>query len=254
LIPRRPAFFGKLRLLVLAGKRPSAIEFLLSCEEARELGLGYAVGTKRGSAIGPQLAAQVLDLFESVPQLHGGELNHVEVIQLLVPGIAEDRLSDVTASVLKHFFIDFTSERARQHKIPTKPFALGTVLDLDALEWRPRVLAELPFNQGDGAPILLAPLDVLRHLPWINYEDFYTLYYAPLVLPSNAARRKVQKEAVLAHNRGNYAAVQTYVLTKERTAERCRPTPLFEPLNLRNRKAHQKPGKYRARSSGRERI
>lgn len=226
------AFFGKLRLLVLSGHRPQAARLLLSCEEAVELGLGYAQGTKRGSAVGAGLASQVLDLFTGVPQLHEKDLNHIEAIQLLVPGIAEDRVSDLTASILKQFFIDFTVERAARYGLPRRDFALANVLDLDLLEWKGRVVASLPFNPSSGAPILLAPLDLLRRLPWINYDDFYKSHYAPLVLPPDAARRRVQKEAVLAHNRVNYETVQAYVLAKEQLADQCRPTPLFEPTNL----------------------
>jgi hypothetical protein len=73
-------------------------------------------------------------------------------------------------------------------------------------------------------------LDGLRHLPWINYPDYYKSFYSRHVLPPKSRARQVRKDDVLAHNRANYAHVRRYVRHKERTAALAKPDPLFDPL------------------------
>jgi len=244
------AFFERLRLLALGGHRNDALRSLLICSEPREFGLGYALGTKRGSAIGAGLAQDVVALYSRVPQLGDSGFSHIEEMQLLVPGLAEDRISDLAAVILKGFFIHFTAQRAAQHCIPAEQFVIPNVYDHERAIWRASVTARLPYNPLDGSPLFFVPLDILRHLPWINYEDYYRSYYAPYVLPADRVVGKIAKARVLAYNRQNYVAVQRYVHEKERTGSQCVPDPLFQPLKLATLRA--KFEKLRAIPTGRE--
>ena len=167
----------------------------------------------------------------TIPQLVDGGLTHIEMLSLVVPQLAEDRLSDIAVAILKSFFIDFTNTQAVALDIPTQSFHLDAVWHPEKHDWRP-VRALLPYNPLDGSPILFAPLQLLRHLPWINYEDYYRSSFSRLVLPPNQTRRKLAKTAVLEYNRRNFVAVEQYVKAKEQTAPACRPNPLFEPFKL----------------------
>jgi hypothetical protein len=82
------------------------------------------------------------------------------------------------------------------------------------------------------AQLLFAPLDLLRHLPWINYPDYYKSYFSRHVLPAKPLKGQVPKSAVLAHNRANYDNVERYVHERELAADLAKPDPLFEPLAL----------------------
>ena len=114
--------------------------------------------------------------------------------------------------------------------MPTRSIQLGNVYDPARQTWVPAAAAELPFNPADDSPILLAPLDLLRHLHWINYADYYRSSYAPKLASADSRRRRVAKAAVLAFNARNYVEVERHVDQKERTAENCKPDPLFRPL------------------------
>lgn len=208
-----------------------AVQLLLGASEARELGLGFGRGTKRGSAIGPQLAGSAVDILTSIPQLQQGGISHLEILGLVVPMVAQDRLSDLTASVLKRWFIEFTEEQARVFDIPTRTFAIDAVWDWDAQMWRTD-RPKLPYNPLDGSPLLFAPLDVLRHLPWINYEDYFKTAYARLVLPADRRIKRPPKEVVMEYNRRNFSMVETYIDLKEKQAPACKPDPLFQPLGV----------------------
>lgn len=225
-------FLDHFRRLVLAGRTLDAERLLLTCNEPQDLGLGYSQGSKSGSFIGPATAANAAQLFLDTPQLHDERLEHVEELGLFVPKIAEDRISDLTACVLREFLVRYTGEQAAAFEIPTLQFRIPEIWDSDALEWRTGLQARLPYHPDRQSPLLLAPLDLLRHLPWINYPDYYRSHYARHVLPAKSRQRQVPKSDVLAHNRANYAQVKLYVAQKERTASLATPDPLFEPLKI----------------------
>lgn len=224
-------FFGLVRQNILDGNVESAAALLSGVSEPRELGLGYASGSKQGSTIGPQLIAGIMEAFATVPQLAAGEMRHLEELQLVVPGLAEDRISDTTVSILQRFFLDYTAQQVRDHAIPGKEFRLRNCFDFNSGIWRPSDAMRLPFDPRSGEPILLAPLDLLRHLPWINYENYYASSYSKRVLAPAQQQARIAKAAVLAFNARHYAEVERYVVEREHLGRECKPDPLFSPVS-----------------------
>ena len=241
------SFVEQVRQHALAGRKSKARELLAEVREPVELGLGYASGSKRGSALGPLLAAEIIEMFRKVPQLEGLGLDHVEVLALLVPKIAEDRISDITASVIKGWLAEFTERRCDELGIPTQNYRMMT-WDNVRLDWRTSE-GRLPFNPADGSPVLLVPLDLLRRLPWINYRDYYKTTYARLVLPTGRLGKSAAKDDVLAYNRAHYEIVRGYVAGREERAPECSADPLFAPLRLEAVK--RKAAELRALPTGR---
>jgi hypothetical protein len=226
------AFVEQFGALALAGKTGAAQRLLLTCEEPHALGLGYAQGSKRGSFIGPATAELAVRLFLDTPQLHDERLEHVEELGLFLPRIAEDRISDLTGCVLREFFVKYTAEQAAAHGVPTLKFQVPEIWDAEKKAWRTGLAAELPYHPEARTPLLFAPLALLRHLPWINYPDYYKSFFSRHVLPARRRVRQMPKSEVLAYNRANYGNVKRYVRSKEQTAALATPDPLFEPLAL----------------------
>jgi hypothetical protein len=159
---------GFLRLvsqLIQDGRLEDAARLLAGCEEPRAMGLGYASGSRRGSNIGPKLISSILAVHQAVPQLRDGKIRHIEEMQLVVPGIAEDRISDTASSILRDFFIAYTEEQCITVGIPTRAARLGNVYDPARQLWVPAPEARLPYNPIDDTPILFTPLALLRRLP-----------------------------------------------------------------------------------------
>ena len=230
-------FFQKISQLVKRSEIDSAAALLAGCEEQPELGLGYASGSKKGSNIGAKLIADILRAHEEIPQLQAGTIRHMEELQLVVPHLAEDRISDTSASLIKDFLLRYTAEQAEIYRIPTTPARLGNVYSDKKGAWIPAPVLKLPFNPADNSPILLVPLNLLRHLPWINYEDYYRSAYAPRVTIAETRRHRVAKAAVLAYNSRNYVEIERYVDEKEKNAHECKPDPIFKPLATSTLKA-----------------
>ncbi len=55
-------FFENIRMLVRADKESDAQKLLLGIMEPNELGLGYSVGSKRGSTIGPKAVENIISM------------------------------------------------------------------------------------------------------------------------------------------------------------------------------------------------
>jgi hypothetical protein len=112
-------FVDEVRKHAVDGRAARASMLLSEVSEPAELGLGYAAGTKQGSALGRGTINGIIRTFQQVPQLQAAGLDHLEVLALLVPDIAEDRISDLTASVIKRWLTEFTERRCKDWGIPT---------------------------------------------------------------------------------------------------------------------------------------
>jgi len=224
------SFFRLVSAYVRIGHVEAAAQLLAGCKESIAMGLGYASRSRQGSNIGPKIIGSILHTHEAIPQLREGRIRHMEEMQLVVPNFAEDRASDTASSILKRFFLEYTTEQAALHKIPTRKTRLGQVYDPSRRLWVPAPEVALPYNPVDGSPILLVPLDMLRRLPWINYDDYYRTSFSSRVLESDRRNKRVAKEAVLEFNSRNYVEVERYVSEKERIGNQCHPDPLFSPL------------------------
>jgi hypothetical protein len=241
-------FIEHVRRHVVAGRIAKARTLLAGVTEPVEIGLGYAAGSKRGSALGSGTISAITEIILQIPQLEATGLDHMEMLALLVPGVAEDRISDLAASVLKGWLADFTVKRCEYFGVPTAKYRIMS-WDAVRLDWR-LLQVRLPFNPTDHSPVLLAPLDLLRRLPWINYGDYYRSTYASLVLPAGRTGTAVAKSDVLSYNRAHFGVVQGYVAEREANAHECGPDPLFTPLRLTTIK--KKLTEIKALKAGRE--
>ena len=73
-------------------------EYLINFPEVSEIGLGYSVGTTKGSGLGSYLNKLVFNTLTSSPDLVKRKLRHIEELQLVSLGINADRVSDITAN------------------------------------------------------------------------------------------------------------------------------------------------------------
>lgn len=99
--------FNKLGYEFIKGKKDTTVNILKEISECTEVGLGTAKA-KKGHRIGNETANDILSLFTNIPQINTAGFKHLEEMQLLVNGIAKDRISDFTCNLLKSFLIDYT--------------------------------------------------------------------------------------------------------------------------------------------------
>lgn len=200
------------------------VSLLINASECNEIGLGNSK-TRQGKRIGEKTATEILTLYKDIPQVSSSGFTHFEEIQLFVDNVAQDRISDISANLIKSFLIDYTIEHSEKHLIPIEK---SKIILIDSRTFK---LVEedvyLPINPISKQPIIFVPKRWLRFSTFINYDDYFNGYYVPDVNPNGTRAERVK---ILNFNRANYNLVDTYIKIKERQQEDCKNDPLFKQL------------------------
>ena len=218
----------------LDGSKEEAVNDLVQASECAEVGLGQSK-SRRGKPIGRKEAETILRLFEQVPQIRDHGIKRIEVLQLLVPGIGRDRVSDLTCSFIKSFLIDYTIDQCMRMAIPCEETTLESVYDSKSNRFVPNYLVRLPVSPVTQQAVIFVPKRWLRFIPWINFEDYFSQH-----VPQDDEARPAEKLThveVLDFNRHHYEAIERYVERRVMTAQDCVSDPLFAQIPISSAKA-----------------
>jgi hypothetical protein len=200
------------------------IKTLIECSECSEIGLGMSK-TRKGKRFSEKTAIEILSLYKNIPQIQKSGFIHFEEIHFLVNNIAEDRVCDITASIIKSFLIDYTLENCEKHSIPIEK------VEIQCFDYKNNKINNestfLPINPNNKAPIILVPRRWLRKTNYLNFTNYCNDYYVPQIQKSD---KKQDRVSILLYNRNNYDVVQTYVKIKERQQADCKNDPLFQQI------------------------
>jgi len=219
--------FNHLNHLLKRGKSTEARDILVLASECEEIGLGHS-RTKKGIRIGPSKAAEILALFNDIPEYSKNGFRHFEEIQLYVADISKDRVSDLCCSFIKSFLIDYTLQECQELGIPVEQTTVKSLYSYRDNRFLLNQQLVLPVNPITKAPIILVPKRWLRFNPWISYDEYFKDY-----CPRDEIFKPGEPEdhvKVLTYNRDHYGVVQSYVATKIRTQADCHNDPLFAQI------------------------
>ena len=203
--------------------------YLFDFPEVREIGFGYSKESKRGTGIGDFLASLIIETLENSPALLERGIRHIEEMQLTAIGISYDRISDITANLIKAFLIEYTQKQCRMWGIPlTKDAPVSHIFDQDCFKWHDRYV-DLPISPTDKQPILLVPRRIVRNLPWINYDDYFRIEFssylqAELRKGGTKTKTRLSKKQVVSITRTQIERIDRYIKTKEETADQAQPS------------------------------
>jgi hypothetical protein len=211
---------------------------LFDFPEVGAIGLGYSLHSKRGSGVGKYLGSLIIETLAGSPSLQERGVRHVEEMQLVSAGIGPDRVSDITANVLKRFLIEYTQRQCELWHIPVQRSVPISHIYIPELHSWEDSYEDLPVSPADGSPILLVPRRLVRALPWINYDNFLrTEFAAYLEARRESARRSrvsvpvervatsaaEQKKEIVTITRSDIGLVERYVRSREQQSGAARP-------------------------------
>jgi hypothetical protein len=204
--------------------------------EVAEIGLGYTRQGKKGSGVGNFLSSLILNTLRDSPMMLDRGVRHIEELQLISMGIGPDRVSDIAASLIKSYLIEYTQKQCATWSILlTRGVPVKHFFDYDTWGWMDGYF-DLPISPIDGSAILLVPRRIVRALPWINYDDFVKLEFAVYLRAkgakshsrgSDTANAAVAKQNVVAVTRQEIARVSRYIQMKEDSAADAQPSSVF---------------------------
>jgi hypothetical protein len=151
---------------------------LLVFPEAEELCLGYATGSTKGAGSGAGFARVIAEALWEAVEAGIKEFSHFEEIGILREGIGADRISDITANLLRQRLVRYTAAACRSHDIPNHEFryARGSY-SAQYQRWMPLAIT-VPKNPYNNLPVLLVPARYLRDLPTISPQAFWDFCYS----------------------------------------------------------------------------
>ena len=203
---------------------------LFEFPEVAEIGLGYTKKGKKGSGVGEFLSTLIIDTLLESPSLLKRGVRHIEEMQLVSIGIGPDRISDITASLLKHFLIEYTQRQCELWGIElTKGVPIRHIFDVNSQSWYDDYV-DLPISPIDNSPILLVPRRLVRSLPWINYNDFFRMEFSAYLratrktLQPGSTSSKFDKPHVIGLARAQIERIDKYVSAKEAAASQAQPS------------------------------
>jgi hypothetical protein len=224
--------FNHIGYLFSKGKEKDAIELLIRASECDEVGLGNSK-TKKGKRIGEKLSSKILTQFKAIPQIQKNGFTHFEELQLLIDNFSKDRVSDISCNFIQSFLVDFTIEQSEKYGIPIEKVTLKNLYNPKKLSFEEEE-THLPINPITKEPILFIPKRWLKHIPWINPDDYFKSYYVNKI--HKDGEEFPDKIKLLNFNRHNYDIVQAYTAIKEKQSEHCKNDPLFTQIPIASAK------------------
>lgn len=163
-------FFQYLVDSIKVGDRKAINMLLDALHEVDEVALGFSLGSPSGRGIGAAQAKEIQIAFETSQAAQSGDIKDLADCALMIPGINRDKISDITANILKIPLIEFTQQQCEKHGIPTKRVPINNAFDYDSLTFN-SFFTQLPIING-MAKILL-PISSVRRDPQLSKDKYY---------------------------------------------------------------------------------
>ena len=166
-------YFQYLIDCIKIGDSKSVRKLLDAFHEVDEVALGYSSGEPRGRGVGPRQAREIQAAFEQSRAGKSGDIRDIADCALMIPGVNRDKISDITANILKNQLIVFTQEQCRLLGIPMRRVPVNKVFDHETFEFK-SYFADLPLI--NNRPKILLPISSVRHVPELSKEKYYRNY------------------------------------------------------------------------------
>jgi len=163
-------FFQYLIDSINVGDRKAITKLINALHEVNEVALGYSVDEPGGRGIGPVQGQEILTAFENSEAAKSGDIRDIADCALMIPGINRDKISDITANILKKKLVEFTAGICKKYKIPTKQVPVNNAFDYETLSFI-SYYADLPVI--NGRPKILLPKKSVRRNPQLSKDKYY---------------------------------------------------------------------------------
>jgi hypothetical protein len=154
-------------LALLRGNRIKQAEELFShLGETNDVCLGMSRGKPRGHGMGPEDTANIFKKLLQSRAILSGVMEDIEDFRIFVPNVDKDKVSDMTANIIKKHLIEYTIEQCDLHGIPLiNNVPSGMYWDSRTKTWKNEYTQRLVI---DNRPILLVPKRI------VSFTDKYT--------------------------------------------------------------------------------
>lgn len=191
------SYFQRVLDAISSGDKTKSIALLSQLSEDNSTRLGYSKSS-RGSGVGGGLAAELHDRLEASSAIKSGLIADIEDTALLIEGIGEDRISDLTTNIIREQLVQYTQAAAAYYGIKVEAkLSIGPYWNTHKAEWQ-QATADLPLPSR-GGPLLLVPKSIVRRSlladPGIYYRHYVLNYLRDQELASGSGLVRVIKRS-----------------------------------------------------------
>ncbi|RYZ77151.1 MAG: hypothetical protein EOP05_02800 [Proteobacteria bacterium] len=137
--------------------------------------LGVSRKGHAGKGLNVELGGKLYQGVLGVPDILEKGLSFLNELQLVVPHVGPDLVSDMTVNITKSYFIEYTQANCQKHNIPMELVSISVFLESEGV-WDD-VQVELPLHPKTKEGFLLTPRAVVRRKDLaLNYKSAYQNY------------------------------------------------------------------------------
>jgi hypothetical protein len=184
------SYFELLVQSLTKGDKAKSMMMLSHLHEPNETRLGQSKGEPNGRGWGDKQARQLYDVLAQSKAIRSGLLEDIGDLELFLPGIAEDKISDLAINVIRSELVAYTQEQCELYGVPTEEVPAKVFWNPDETRWE-GAYAQLPVYKDEGL-ILVPKVAVRRRLVPDGME-----YYNYSVLPFIQAEHMNAKSALV---------------------------------------------------------
>lgn len=166
-------FFQRIVDYTREGRLDDAEKLLSNLNEPNEIHFGLSKKESAGAGIGPFQAKQLFDALKGSAAVATGFLSSLEECELMIEGIGRDKISDLTANVIRGHLADYTKQQCELHGVPMHEVATPPLFNADTGAWESRYVT-LPVWKA--RPVMLVPKAVARRAIAYDHEQYYRHY------------------------------------------------------------------------------
>jgi hypothetical protein len=167
------ALFERVIQAIRTGDSSRARYLLGFLREPNETRLGLSRGRPRGAGIGPNQSAQLYEALAQSTAVKTGFLRSLEECELMIEGIAHDKISDLTTNIIRGHLAKYTLDQCNLLGIPTRRTALAPYYDADQDQW---ISSYFDLPVIGGSVLVLVPKAFVRLEPAYNHQHYYRHY------------------------------------------------------------------------------
>ena len=190
------SFFECLLNALRENRYAEAEELFSHLGETNEVCLGYSQSKPRGRGMGPTDATKIFKSLKSSHALKTGVMEDIEDFRIFVKNVDRDKMSDMTANIIKKQLIDYTQSQCNLWGIKLTPDTpSGFFWDRDTCTW------DITYTNMlivDGRKILLVPKRIVSYstmyTPQRYLQHFVLNYYQNEHLKLNSSLVKRRKD------------------------------------------------------------
>lgn len=153
----------------------AAFELLSNLHEPNDTHLGFSMGRPSGRGWGEKQTKQLQEKLARSRAAMSGKIRDITDVELFIPGIAEDKISDMTTNIIRGQLITYTQLQCNLHSVPMEEVNSGTYWDPVSRTWMSKYV-NLPVY--DNSRIILVPKTAVR----VRLIPDYVAYYNNFVL------------------------------------------------------------------------